>query len=836
MQKSYRYKFSVIFLLAIFCLITIFSLLLNANWADWTTDLFFQLRGARSFGEAIALVFISAEDVQALGGWPITRDYYGYLTHILQQAGARVIGFDLLFSEPDLRFPEHDQSLATFFETSQNIVLPFVFKEVESANGREPIFPFPAMNNAASTIGFSNLGEDSRRVPLFLRHDSLNFSFGLQLARLFLSGSTGQIRQVPSGLELSATDGRTWRIPLEGKNQLRLNHFGDPGQIQAVSLLDVIQSTASDSLNFRNKIVIVAATAPGLATLKATPFTPALPASLLHATVAENIIRQNYLRISGVGWQMLLWGLLLAGLWGLNRISVPGVRISSSLGLLILVVGFAFALFSRANLILPIMPPFIGGLLALIGLEVERTRWKQQLNSSRQSRLQQQLERAQNQLTELQKNLARQTRENAEITTRTREEIQTQAQRVMELENQLRDLAVFEAPSEPVPIDSFEIIHSSESPMTGVIELIHKIGADTIPVLIIGETGTGKELVARAIHQRSPRRGKPFVSINCGALAENLLESELFGHEKGSFTGANSRRRGRFELATGGTIFLDEITETTPAFQIKLLRVLQEGTFERLGGESSLQVDVRVLAATNRDIEAELSHGNFRADLFYRLNGFQIKLPPLRERIADISLLAKHFLKKYASQTVTGFSAAAMDLLQNYRWPGNVRELENLVRRAAILADGEQRRLIQTRDFPPQMLESLNTPDLAAQYQSLEVQILESLRALKFARSAISQTARVLGNRDRGTITEYFRGLCFEQLVKHDFDVSRAAVEIAGNQKLVSRAQAKIEEYLEKLKPHVNSDGDKLQSVFKGLPKKYHPYLEEVIAHLQREH
>jgi two-component system response regulator HydG len=211
-------------------------------------------------------------------------------------------------------------------------------------------------------------------------------------------------------------------------------------------------------------------------------------------------------------------------------------------------------------------------------------------------------------------------------------------------------------------------------------------------VLITGESGTGKELIARSLHHNSARKDHPLVTVNCAALTESLLESELFGHEKGAFTGADRRREGRFMQADGGTVFLDEVGETSARMQAKLLRVLQEKEIQRVGSEAVLQVDVRVVAATNRDLEEDVQAGRFREDLFYRLNVMHLSVPPLRDRQEDIPLLAQHFLEKYARRnrkTVKGFAPLAMDMLLKYDWPGNVRELENAIERAVILLSGD---------------------------------------------------------------------------------------------------------------------------------------------------
>ncbi|MDR2892696.1 MAG: sigma 54-interacting transcriptional regulator [Deltaproteobacteria bacterium] len=248
--------------------------------------------------------------------------------------------------------------------------------------------------------------------------------------------------------------------------------------------------------------------------------------------------------------------------------------------------------------------------------------------------------------------------------------------------------------------DSRGMIGQSE-PVRQLLEMVDTIAPSEATVLICGESGTGKELVAKMLHAGSGRAGKPYVAVNCAALSENLLESELFGHEKGAFTGAEKRREGRFLAADKGTIFLDEIGEIPLSMQAKLLRAIQEREIQRVGGDEAIKVDVRILAATNRNLQEEVNRGNFRQDLYYRLNVVTLQLPPLRDRPEDIPLLAAHFLQNFAEKnrkTVKGFTPGAMDRLVKYAWPGNVRELENSVERAVVLLVGEY---ISERELPP---------------------------------------------------------------------------------------------------------------------------------------
>ncbi|MCX8117880.1 MAG: sigma-54 dependent transcriptional regulator [Desulfobacterota bacterium] len=252
---------------------------------------------------------------------------------------------------------------------------------------------------------------------------------------------------------------------------------------------------------------------------------------------------------------------------------------------------------------------------------------------------------------------------------------------------------------------SYENIIGKNSKMQEIFELISDISGTDSTVLIQGESGTGKELIARAIHFNSLRKDKPFVIANCSAYSQNLLESELFGHEKGAFTGAIRRKIGRFELAHGGTIFLDEIGEISPPTQILLLRVLQDHRFERVGGEETLEVDVRVIAATNKNLTEALKKGTFREDLYYRLNVIPIFVPPLRERKDDIPLLAHHFLKKFSQEKakpIVDFSPEVMEIFLAHSWPGNVRELENVIEHAVIIAKKE---VITPKDLPRNLLQ-----------------------------------------------------------------------------------------------------------------------------------
>ena len=298
--------------------------------------------------------------------------------------------------------------------------------------------------------------------------------------------------------------------------------------------------------------------------------------------------------------------------------------------------------------------------------------------------------------------------------------------------------------------DRRNIIGRSQA-MEKLLETVAQVAPSEATVLVSGESGTGKEMIAGAIHHNSPRRESPFVKINCAAIMESLLESELFGHEKGAFTGAYRRKEGKFSIAHKGSIFLDEISEMSPAMQVKLLRVLQEREFTRVGGEEVVKVDVRVIAATNKDLLAEIGAGRFREDLFYRLNVVTLTLPPLRQRKEDIPLLAQHFLEIFAEKNhkeIKGFTPQAMDNLLRHDWPGNVRELMNAVERGVVMA---QAPYLDTKDWtliPEGSSSERKFPGKAAMANNLPLEEVEKatiLKALEASRGNKSEAARNLG-------------------------------------------------------------------------------------------
>jgi Nif-specific regulatory protein len=296
----------------------------------------------------------------------------------------------------------------------------------------------------------------------------------------------------------------------------------------------------------------------------------------------------------------------------------------------------------------------------------------------------------------------------------------------------------------------YRLISGTSPAMQETLRLARTVAATNTTVLLLGESGTGKEVVARAIHQWSPRADQPFVAVNCVALTPDLLASELFGHEKGAFTGAIAQKKGKFELAHRGTLFLDEIGDLAPDLQAKLLRVLQDKEFQRVGGTKDLRVDVRILAATNRDLHQAIQRGAFREDLYYRLNVVSLTLPPLRDRRPDIPALVSHFLDQYCremNRPRLGITPDALALLQAYPWPGNVREFQNTIERSVVLSPGP---VITAADFPPEIRQAFHSPDAALSFEGLDDTAPLAAAVTAFKRAKIRQAlAKAQGNQSQ---------------------------------------------------------------------------------------
>lgn len=833
----------------------------------------YALRGEVTADSSVIILYFDNDDIASLGGWPLTRNYYALLIDVLTRSGVSAIGIDILFGEHNLQFPEHDNLLALTAGASGKVVLSSSFRSLqetpsiqEELDDRIRYFsglsdgqfgvglqlPYPELASAAAGIGHAHLADGTMgAVPLFIRTGNGGVpSFGLEVLRLSSGVDRAEVTVGNGGVTLGRAEGEI-RIPFDDQGAAILNFPGPVSSFRRYRCIEVLRSyelqrmglTPSIDLSaLTGKAVLVGVIGDGRSIVVPSPFDPRFPSIGVHATFLDNALTGRFLVKPG-RWASFTLSLLIAGttLWMFSRFRILG---SFSIVLLAVVV-YAIVtqiLFVMGGLVMPLAGPVLSFLLFTAGgvlyeyavvrktvgrLESDKQKAENELRS-RELRLQ-----------SLERELLEQRSKGDGVSAEVVKEIERYKEEIKTLTAQVSDLVQFEPP--PVEQGSNEevfegMVYQSSGKMKEVVELIQKIAASDANVLVLGESGTGKELVAHAIHRRSTRGQKQFVTVNCGALTETLLESELFGHEKGSFTGAVREKIGRFEFADGGTIFLDEIAETSEAFQVKLLRVVQSGEFERVGSTRTLTADVRIVAATNKNLRDLVQEKRFREDLYYRLNVFSMELPPLRERKGDIPLLAEHFARQ--EDPHLAISSTAMEAFLQYSWPGNVRELEGSIKRAAIFARSGQRTLIQLRDLSDEVASSFKGQ------VDIEDQILELLRAKKFSRSAISETAEELGGLNRGTVAEYFRGMCFKYFFDSVWDKQRAVEGIAGaiDGEVVEKVMKKLSEYvgnvvegippgssLEEVKPS-------LKSKYKNLPQRYHTILDEVIrAYLERK-
>lgn len=827
-------------------------------------DARYHMRGQVQADTNVVILYFDNDDISSLGGFPLKRNIYALLIDVLMKSNVKVIAFNILFSDRNLEYPEHDELLAAKAASSGRVVCSSYFgrvdtKEISSptlspdqfpALGKMPkpvLFgaqiqlPYPELLQTAAGIGHLNTtdGFPSELPLLFDVNGRTVPAFGLEALRMFAGVDRAKVRLENYAVSLPSGDGAI-TIPMNGDGTTSLNFPGPLSSFRHYSCVEVLRSFASDSASLsalRGKIVLISVIGVGRGNFVPTPFDTQFPAVGLHATLIDNALEGRFLTRVSPAFGDVLIPLMLSGLlivliyrFGYFRGGIFALLLS------VLYLASAQLLFVAAYVVVPIVTPLFMLAIAWLGpvlydyfvveIQVERL-------ESEKGRFESKLREAELKLQMLEKELFDQkTSDSSPRTSGLLEEIKRYKDEIRTLSAQVSDMVTFEA-AEAEPSSGSSafrgIVYDTTGKMKDVIGLVQKISASDANVLILGESGTGKELIARAVHDLSSRKGKVFVAVNCGALSETLLESELFGHEKGSFTGAVKEKIGRFEYAAGGTIFLDEIGETSEAFQVKLLRVVQSGEFERVGSTMTKKTDARIIAATNKNLRDLVAAKQFREDLFYRLNVFSIELPALRERKGDIPHLADYFIKKEDGSL--SLSSTVMDAFLQYRWPGNVRELQSAITRAGILARSEKRTLIQLRDLSEEIAVSTKG------HVDIEDQIIEILRSKKFSRSSISETAEELGGLNRGTVAEYFRGICFKHFFENSWDEKKAVDAIVkdGDPESSEKVQKKLREYLANVVEGISAGQDfeglrkSLRPKYKNLPQRYHTILDEVV-------
>ena len=614
----------------------------------------------------------------------------------------------------------------------------------------------------------------------------------------------------------------------KNNSKIKINFLSEWRKFKNYSLLGFFDLAEKKNVNkklFSDKIVIVGVSDELISTHVSSPFEDRVPGVALHAFAMDNLIHHRFIKTNLFSFSAFLIVLVLSGF----------VLFDSKLNILYryLMYGLSFILVSfilfyyfyyEIHYTLFLFPFILISILDFTAYVIKRKIFLTGvLNESEM--LKKALEKKESQLLRLQKEL------NISGESASQELIE----KVSQLKSYVDDLKLKQADEVPSADKSKEdriedfwgIVYRSKQ-IASIIRIIEKVAPEDATVLLLGESGTGKELAAKVIHQLSKRKENNFVAFNCAALSETLLESELFGHVKGAFTNAVSDKTGRFEAADNGTIFLDEIGETSENFQSKLLRVLQNGEYEKVGSSKTLRTNVRVIAATNKKLEQLVKEKKFREDLYYRLNVIKMELPSLRERKEDIEVLANYFLHKENNNLV--FSKAVVDQLKIYNWKGNVRELESAIRRAVIFAKSSNRNIIKLNDLPEEITSKT--------VLNIEEIILDSLIEKEFSHSSINETANEL-ELSRTIISENFRGMVLKTICLNNFNIEKTIELISrnGDNKIKEKVRAKIQTFLSNIEKDAvayktfNFDDVKikLNSKYKNLPQKFHLYLDEII-------
>lgn len=809
-------KLIVGFLLIILSCLMIFLFTDSFNPIDLSAEkVFNKVRGERSPDSNIVLIHISTSDIESIGSWPIKRSYYALLINNLTRNNSKSIGLEIFLSAKFITQTIYDNLLTREIAKSSNrVILSSVAGNIVYHNGYfnsdSLSYPSPKLLDENISTGHINFLQDPYiKIPILVKANGIyEYAFSYRLI------SSNYMPKLPEAIELNFVS--SW----QGFKNYTL-----------LELFDIIH-TQNAELNFlKDKIVIIGTSDPQITKTFETAFDREAPVFTLHAFAVDNIINKRYLRDEFKTSSIIIFSLFfLLAVWLQKKFKSKSKRYLVLFSAFLTMLIFAFILFIYFYLRLSysaILVPFAFLLIyeIIITLTEKASALEEILDETKA--LKTLLENREKELERIKSELVISDRNKSEDLQNKIKALETEISKLREQkEDQIE--AVNADASETK--NFFGIIYKSKQ-MQEVIDIVEKTAIEDATILITGESGTGKELVARAIHNLSRRNQFNFVAVNCGAISETILESELFGHTKGSFTGALTDKVGRFEAANNGTIFLDEIAETSENFQIKLLRVLQFGEFEKVGSSKTSRVNVRVIAATNKKLESLVKEKKFREDLFYRLNVIRIDLPPLRERREDIEPIARYFLE-HEAQNIK-LSKSVVEALLNHSWPGNVRELESVIKRATIFAKSSARNLIQLNDLPSELVKQfkLNFEDL----------VLDSLRQKKFSYSSIVETAKELGNVNRTSVSENFRGIVFKILVESEFNQEKTAEIIActKDDEVLQRVKSKIHTFVNNITeslenfPHHDFElvKSKLTSKYKNLPQRFHPYLDEIIEH-----
>ncbi len=780
-------------------------------------NVFYHIKGQTQPDTNIVIIHLTESDIDKLGQWPIKRSYYALIINSLTKQNVKKIGLEIFLSAKFVTQTLYDQLLTKEIEKSGKVVLSSLAGEIKSSNNNfvtdSLSYPSPKLLNENIKTGHINYFKDGNEIKIPIEIKSFNtteYAFSYQLNHI-------------KNLEI---DERT----LSGSSLLNVNFHSSWTKFKSYSWLEyfsLLQKNDPALKNLENKIVVIGVSDPQLSPAISTYFDDDLPGVALHAFAIDNLLNHSMLDDSFINYSKAFFLCTLLIFLFFNMKRYPSKLFKHYLLLFFAFIIPTFLLFSIYELQLA-YSWFIIPLMVLVSVDLvnwlKEKQYTFEIAIDEAAILKSHLNKKEAELEKLQEEL--------DVTG---EKSDSLVNRIKSLKSDIDRLKLKEedeVETEKVPEEKVNVFHGiiyRSKIMSKIVDLISKTAPEDTNILILGESGTGKELVAQAVHTLSKRKDKNIIAVNCGALSDSLLESELFGHVKGAFTGAVNDKVGRFEAANNGTIFLDEIAETSENFQVKLLRVIQTGEFEKVGSSVTQKTDVRIVAATNRNLETSVKEKKFREDLYYRLNVIKIELPPLKERKDDIAILAQKFLEREAANMV--LSRAASEVLNEYEWKGNVRELEAVIKRAAIFCKSANRKIIQLVDLPEEIVKGVkfNFEDL----------VLDSLREKRFSHSSITETAVELGNVSRTLVSENFRGTALKALVENDFDLSKAVdfISAIDDEDVKEKVKNKIQLFIKNIEGDINkldnkefdSVKSKFASKYKNLPQKFHSYLDEVI-------
>ena len=776
------------------------------------SSIFTKITGERHPDSSIIIIHISSDDIEQLGPWPIKRSYYALLIDNLTTLKVKKIGLEVFLSAKFASQSLYDNLLQKEIRKNANVVLSSLAGNIIENNlgfvTDSLSYPSPKLIDESIATGHINYIKDHKIIiPLKLKSENNTESaFCLELF--------SKRKDYP--------------------DEIKINFVSSWKKFQNYSLLeffDLVRNNDVRLKDFKNKIILIGISDPQLSSTFETNFDDQLPGVALHAFALDNLLDKRYFNDDYYSLSVLTF-IILAFIWiivfkkNVNPVKNYFVIVIPFLIISYLLHQFYYLELGFAFFLVPVTFVLISDLYFKF-LE-RRNEYKGAVDEARL--LKNLLEGKEKELAELQKELNYSSQENSDSLLTKIKELKGDIEKLKDSEE---DRKPVEIKSEIDEVNFFGLVYRSKE-MQSVTEIIKKAAPTDATILITGESGTGKELVANAIHSLSKRKNEKLIAVNCAALTETLLESELFGHVKGAFTGAVTDKIGKFEAADKGTIFLDEIGETSENFQVKLLRILQSGEFDKVGSVVTSKVDVRVISATNKDLKQLVKEKKFREDLYYRLNVINIHIPPLRDRKQDIESIANYLLKSDGGNV--RLSMAVLKALTEYDWKGNVRELESVIKRALVFCKSAERNLLQLNDLPDDLVKNIkfNFEDL----------VIESLRQKNFSHSSINETAKELGNVSRTLVAENFRGYSFRILVEKNFNLSDTArfISASGDLETINRVQSKLETWLNNIKkdvlPNKSDDFEKIKnqliSKYKNLPQKFHIYLDEVIKYYLR--